>query len=285
MTAMLDKRLNPVRPDLAAARLKGVVEAPRFVEGIEREVHWPLAPLRREPRPDAALDTELLIGDRVVVYDEEEGFAWVESLSDPYVGYVPAAALGTPATQPSHRVGVLRTFLYPGPSMKLPPAGHLSLGARLTVQRIEGEFAVTPHGHVWASHLVPVDHRVADPVAVAESLIGTPYLWGGRSTLGLDCSALVQLSLMCAGIVAPRDSDMQERMLGTALPLADGMPDLQRGDLVFWRGHVGFMADARTLIHANGHHMAVVAEPLDGTFARIRAKGAGEVTSIRRLVV
>ena len=279
MTAKFDRRLTPARPGLAAASLHGVVDAPRYVEGRPMQVIEASAPLRREPAADAPLETEALFGEAVTVYDESEGWAWVQLERDRYVGYLPFVALGAPAA-PTHRVAALRTHAYPGPSIKLTPRMALSLGARLTVVRREGDFAVTPEGlWLWARHLADVDCDEPDFVAVAERFLHAPYLWGGRTSEGIDCSGLVQAGLTAAGVAAPRDSDMLEASSGARVP-PDG--PLARGDLVFWKGHVGVLSDAGTLLHANGWHMAVVSEPLTHARARIAAGGGGDVTSIRR---
>jgi cell wall-associated NlpC family hydrolase len=173
----------------------------------------------------------------------------------------------------------LRTLAFPGPSIRLPPIEGLSLGCRLAIARIDGPLAVTEaNGFVPACHLKPLDTSEPDFVAVAETFIGVPYLWGGKTSLGLDCSALVQLALTTSGITCPRDSDMQEHALGSAVPLSE----LQRGDLVFWKGHVAIARDAATLVHANAFHMAVAIEPLREAIARIAATGS-EVTSVRRI--
>jgi len=280
MILALDPRITPARPDLAAAHLRGEVDAPRYVEGRAARIVAASAPLRRSPQTDAPLETEALHGETASVYDENGGWAWVQLDRDKYVGYVPAAALGASA-EPTHRVRALRTHAYPGPSIKLPPLMALSLGARLRIVAQEGDFAVSSDGlRLWLAHLAEMGSREPDPVAVAERFLETPYLWGGRTSEGIDCSGLVQAGLDAAGVTAPRDSDMQEAALGE--PVAPGEP-LRRGDLVFWKGHVGVMRDAATLLHANGFHMKVVSEPLAETRARIAAKGGGEVTSTRRV--
>ena len=243
-----------------------------------------VAALRRHPAPDAPLDTEALHGETVTVYEmTDEGWAWGQIDRDGYVGWLPSGALIAGVRQPTHRVSVLRTFLYPGPSIKLPPVMALSLGSTVTVLREDGRFAITDQGAIVAGHLVPVGRHETDFVAVAERFVGVPYLWGGKTSLGLDCSGLAQLSLAAAGVAAPRDSDMQEACVGTSLPVGEAMQDLRRGDLLFWKGHVGIMQDRDRLLHANGHHMLVVSEPVAEACERIQAKDGGPVTSVRRL--
>ncbi|MCJ2067725.1 NlpC/P60 family protein [Methylobacterium sp. J-030] len=281
MTETLDPRLTPARADIADARLRGRVEAARFVAGSPRRVTAASAPLRREPSLGAGLDTEALLGEAVTLYDAADGFAFVQLVRDGYVGYLPADSLGLAGPEPTHRVTAVRTFLYPEPDLKRPVLAHLSLGARLVATGESGAYLETPGGYVFARHCVPVAEHAPDYAATAARLVGTPYLWGGRTSLGLDCSGLAQLCLDAAGLPCPRDADMQERALGRALPL--DVAGLRRGDLVFWRGHVGLMLDAETLIHANGHHMAVAVEPLAGAVERIQAHSYGAVTGLRRL--
>ncbi|SEO68009.1 NlpC/P60 family protein [Methylobacterium sp. UNC300MFChir4.1] len=286
MTESLDPRLTPARPHVADLRLRDRVAAARYVAGTPRRVTSPSAPLRRAPAADAGLDTEALLGDAVDLYDTADGFAFVQLARDGYVGYLPAESLGPADPEPTHRVTALRTFLYPEPDLKRPVLGHLSLGARLAATGEAGAYLETPGGYVFARHCAPVDAREPDYAATAARLAGTPYLWGGRTSLGLDCSGLVQLCLDAAGLPCPRDADMQERALGQALTFDPARPEvagLRRGDFVFWRGHVGLMVDPETLIHANGHHMAVAAEPLAGAVGRIAAHSFGAVTGIRRL--
>jgi cell wall-associated NlpC family hydrolase len=284
MTAdSFDRRLTPVRADLAAEHLRGLIAAPRFVEGRKKRVIAASAPLRRSPQADAPLETEALFGEAVTVYDEGEGWAWTQLARDEYVGYLPSAALGAPSA-PTHRVAAVRTHAYPGPAIKLPPRMALSLGAQLTVVRREGDFAVSEDGlHLWSRSLAELGANEPDWVAVAERLIETPYLWGGRTSEGIDCSGLVQTALTTGGIVSPRDSDMQEAMLGEPIAIDDPRAPLVRGDLIFWKGHVGIMRDPVTLLHANGWHMKTVSEPLAQARERIAANGGGKVTSVRRL--
>jgi cell wall-associated NlpC family hydrolase len=276
-----DPRLTPARADLAAKELEGKVAARRYVEGRVYEVIEPQAPLCHEPAPDAPLATQALKGERVTIYDNNgEGWAWGQLAADGYVGWLPANALTPPGPPPTHKVVALRTFVFAVPSIKTPPLEALPLGARLAVARIEGSFAVTTsRGYVPAVHLTPIETYAPDFVAVAERFAGVPYLWGGKTMLGLDCSGLVQIALNAGGIVCPRDSDMQEAGLGKPADISD----LRRGDLIFWKGHVGIVRGDASFIHANAFHMAVAVEPVADAVARIRAAG-GEITSVRRLV-
>jgi cell wall-associated NlpC family hydrolase len=280
---MADPRLTPARPDLAAKHLEGIVAAERFVQGKEYEVVASAAPMRREPSHRAALDTEALKGERVTIYEmTDEGWAWGQLKSDLYVGWLPEAALALPGPAPTHAVAALRTFAFPGPSIKLPPADTLSLGCAVAITRMEKEFAITADG-LWlpAVHLAAIGGSESDFVGVAERFVGTPYLWGGKTSLGIDCSGLVQIALGACGIAAPRDSDMQAAGLGEALA-PDQWHALARGDLIFWPGHVAIARDPRAIVHANAHHMAVAIEDLAAARARIAASG-NDIVAVKRL--
>jgi cell wall-associated NlpC family hydrolase len=278
----LDPRRNACREDLADARLEGRVAAVRFVEGRAGQVRVAIAPVFGTPDAGAALTTQLLFGETVRIFEEREGWAWLQGDADRYVGYVPAAAIGRDIGTPTHRITALSAPALARPELKSPPLVDLPMGARLTVEREENGFAVLAIGAcVPMQHLVPIDTHARDFVAVAEQFLGTPYLWGGRTRAGLDCSGLVQVTMQATGLAAPRDSDMQMAEVGSAIEIDDDLAGLRRGDLVFWRGHVGIMTDAAHMLHANAHHMRVVIEPLAEAVARIAATGS-QIIGVRR---
>lgn len=280
-----DKRLLPVRGDLAAAELEGLVPARRFEQGTPRRVAVAATRIYQEPKADGAILNELLIGETFFVYDKTDGWVWGQSATDGYVGYCEAQAFAAGDDHTAtHRVAQPSTLLFPEPSLKTTPIGWLPSGGRICLgeTRDDGRFArVGELGWVVASHCRPLAEREPDPVLVARQFIGAPYLWGGRTFRGLDCSALIQLAFDAAGIVLPRDTDQQERWtagdIDTAGPLA-------RGDVVFFEGHVGIMEDGERLLHANAHHMAVVSEPLAAVIDRLGGKAAKPVTSIARII-
>jgi cell wall-associated NlpC family hydrolase len=280
---MDDPRLTPARPDLAAKYLEGKVEATRFVTGEEFEISDAIAPLRNAASSEAMLLTQALMGERVTIYDRNgEGFAWGQLSSDGYVGWLPDRALAKPAAAPTHKVTAIKTFAFPGPSIKLPPVDTLVMGSVVTVIREDGAFAVTRAGwYLPRPHVRRIDHHEPDFVGVAERFVGTPYLWGGKSSLGIDCSGLVQVALNAAGTGCPRDSDMQQDGLGRPLDASES-ETLQRGDLIFWQSHVAIARDADTIVHANAHHMATTIENTREAIARIKAAGS-EITAIKRL--
>lgn len=278
-----DKRLNPYRADLAAAYLRGEVEAAKFVDGEDWQVTAPRASLLRQPEANAPMDTELLFGETFRVYEQKGDWCWGQSTHDDYVGYLSAKHLARRDTPPTHRVVALRTFRYPEPNFKTRPVLALSMNAKVAVTGAAGKFVeIAGGGYVVAQHLAKLDAFAHDYVAIAEEFLGVPYLWGGRDARGLDCSGLVQMALERCGIACLRDTDLQEATLGERVGGMADIDNAQRGDLIFWRGHVGIMADAVTLLHANATHMRVARENFREAVNRIE-KTDGPVTSIRRL--
>lgn len=280
-----DPRLHPYREDLAAAHLQGVIAAPRYVEGGGYQVSAAVAPLRERPDPVAEQETQLLFGETFTVYEERDGFAWGQAARDGYVGYIAMEALSAPVVAPTHRVIALRTYVFAEANLKTAPHFLLSLNALVTVEAREGRYAkLARTGWVGDVALAPLDENFAeDWVAVAERFLGAPYFWGGKESLGLDCSGLIQSARHAAGLWCPRDSDMQRNTLGE--PLADPQSwqgRLQRGDIVCWKGHVGVMLDGERLLHANAHHMATAIEPLAAAEARIAATPTGPILAIKR---
>lgn len=278
-----DKRLTPARPDLAASHLRGKVDAERFVEGEAMQVIDVSAPLRAAPTSEASLDTEALHGERVTIYEQtEEGWSWGQLARDGYVGWLPSNALAKETSKATHCVRALRTFVFPKPDIKSPPIASLSFGSMLSVKREEASFFVAENGgFIPKQHVAALGFRESDPVEVAKRFLGTPYLWGGKTSAGLDCSGLVQIALQSAGHESPRDSDMQQN-IGKPVSFSGDERILARGDLVFWKGHVGFYAGEGKLLHANAFHMAVAEEALLDAIKRIRAAGA-EILEVRRL--
>ena len=270
----MDTRRIPVRHDLAAEHFRGKADVGKFVEGKPMAVGASMINLVRNADPDTNLATQLLYGEGFTVYDEiaDMGLAWGQSERDGYVGYVPSAGLVDPLEGRIEQVSALSALVFSEPDFKSQLLGSYSLGCRVSIEGEENGYARLGEGiYTPLVNLAPV---TGDFVSVAEKFIGSPYLWGGRSYFGLDCSGLVQLALQATGVDAPRDSDMQAAELGAVF---DG--PAKRGDLVFWDGHVGIMQDGENLLHANVHHMAVVSEPL----ADVTARAEGEITGTRRL--
>ena len=279
-----DRRRTPARPDLAAEHLRGTIEARSYAAPRVMRVAEECVPLRAAPTPDTMLDTQAIFGERIAIYEDEDNWAWGQLQRDLYVGYLNPNALMRDDAAPTHRVRVPRTLAYPGLSMKLPIVMALPMGAQLDVVARHGDFAeVRNLGCVWAAHLASLDEYEPDFVAVAELFLNVPYLWGGKTALGLDCSGLVQVSLQAAGVEAPRDTDMQAAELGEPVAVGDDLAGLRRGDLIFWKGHVGIMRDERNLLHANGHHMLVASEPLAQARDRILANAKSPITAVKRL--
>lgn len=283
-TATLDPRLHAYRSDLADERLRGRVSAPRYVAGQPGQIVRALVALRRRPGPGEPLETEALFGEMIHVFDTANGFSWVQLDRDGYVGYVPADVVSREIVETTHRVSALATFVYPAADIKAPPLMQLPMGARIAILSMDDRFGcLASGGYVVLRHIAEEGRHARDFVDIAERFIGTPYLWGGRTRYGLDCSGLVQTALDATGISAPRDTDMQQAAVGSEVLIPTDLDGLDRGDLVFWSGHVGIMTDSIMVLHANAHHMAVAVEPLTFAAERIAKAGGGRVVAIRRI--
>jgi cell wall-associated NlpC family hydrolase len=276
--APTDRRLLAFNPRVAHSSLRGQVQTARFSDGTLRSVAVPVTPILSGP--GGARDREMVLGEVFCVLEDRDGFSFGLRPSDGYVGYVHSADLGA-AEQPSHRIAAPRSYAKPTADLKTTePITHLPFGARVQVAAQSGEWARIniggqPH-YMPASHLSPVDSLERDPVEVADRLLGTPYLWGGNSAFGIDCSGLVQAAFHACGRACPGDSDMQEAALGTPLPQGTAP---ERGDLLFWKGHVALVSAPDRILHANAHSMNVAYEPLSDAIARIDSSGGGSVTA------
>lgn len=278
----LDHRQHPYRDDLAAAYLEGHVTAERYLPGERRRMTVGVADLRRHPAPDAPLDSQLLAGEVITVYDQKSGWAWVQNDTDGYVGYLEDGVFEDSLPEPTHSVTALRSFVFPDPDLKCRPLDLLSFSSPVSATDEEptnGFLPLVGGGWIYAKHLSPVDDLATDYVETALAFLGTPYFWGGRSSVGLDCSALVQLALARAGIACPRDSDQQEATIGEALPVEE---PAQRGDLLFSAGHVAIALDAERVVHANAYAMAATIEATGDLAARVKQMDGQGLRTRRR---
>lgn len=278
-----DPRRHAWREDLASEELWDRVLVPRYEAGKVKQLMRPSAPMRKRPDKAAAYENEIVFGETVRVFEEVDGWAWLQLERDRYVGYVPADGLSEAVAEPTHRVQALGTFLYPVPDIKSSPIMPLSFDSRLAIANGDEKFSeLVTGGFVVTRHISELGRPHRDFVEAAEKFVGVPYLWGGRTRLGVDCSGLIQLAMNAAGHNCPRDTDMQQDEVGNAILIPNDLEGLQRGDLVFWKGHVGVMTDGVMLLHANAHHMAVTVEPLVVATRRISRAGS-EIVSIRRI--
>ena len=275
---MNDPRRTARTNTIAAAHLSAdLIGARTPVEGRPGQICVPVSDLLRSP--SGPRDRQLLLGEQVQIYETVSGQHFVQAKKDGYVGYVPSDHVAE-ASKPTHWITARASHVYSKPDFKSPDRMALSLGSHLRVLSEQGRFAETEQGFVPLQHLAPVTQSESDPVSVAERLIGAPYLWGGNSAWGIDCSGLVQIACLACNIPCPGDSDQQEAELGRALP--EGA-QYQRGDVLFWKGHVAWVSAPDMLLHANVHHMAVAFEPLKDAITRIERQGDGPVTSHKRL--
>ncbi|MCW2272508.1 peptidase P60 [Rhodoblastus acidophilus] len=279
-----DTRLTPARPDLAAEHLRETIQADAYAPGRRMQVVRSFVDVKRAPADSAPTDTQALFGETLIVYEQKNGFCWGQLDRDRYVGYIDETALAEKSFKPNHRVRTRHTMVYPEPSIKAPPVEALPFGAEVNVVSASKDFSeIQGGGHIFSRHLAPTTRPLSDFVGLAEMFLHTPYLWGGKTDMGIDCSGLAQLALNAIGVPAPRDTDMMEAALGRPADIDDRMRGLRRGDLVFWRGHVAIMRDEHTIIHATAHSMTVMIEPLQTARDRIRSNNFSEITAVRRV--
>ena len=274
-----DPRITPWRDGIAARSLEGVIEAEVYLDPKAMSCAFAATGIRSAPDSNSEQMDQLLFGERFEVLEEEGAWLFGQAARDGYVGFVEAAALAPAGPLPTHRVSALRTYAFAQATIKSRASGPYSINSLVAVETVEDKLAkVAGAGWMTAAHLEPIGMFEDDWAAVAERFVGAPYLWGGRESLGLDCSGLVQQALFACGRACPRDTD-QQQALGAPIEAAD----FGRGDLVFWKGHVALGVGDGKIVHANGHHMATVIEPLAEAVARIDAAGSGRPTAYRRV--
>ena len=279
----LDRRLHPYRKNLAAEYLRGKIESDQFVTGQQRQICKGHAPLKRLPDPAAPLDTELLFGELVQLYDERDGWSWIQSELDGYVGYAENHMITETLLAPTHTVIMPATYLYPAPDLKLIPNDWLPMNAQVNVSESIGKYSnLASGGWVFSAHLARINTPALDHCEVAQMFLYSPYLWGGKTCVGIDCSGLLQISLARCSKEIPRDSDMQMDA-GQPIEYDGDERVLQRGDLVFWRSHAGIWIDPQSFIHANAANMLVTVERLNDVAAQIVVDSGDTILSVRRV--
>ena len=271
----LDRRLNAYRSDLAHEALEGRIQAERYVAPVPYRIVTPVTDIMSAVDWTRSRDTQALWGEQFDVLDVDGDWAWGQLATDGYVGYVRRDTIEKLEDQPTHIVEARATFLYPDHSIKVGFPEGVSFGSRLRILEQVDQFSQADDAtYVISDHIRPLNSaKPPSPDAVIETamtFLEAPYLWGGRSSAGLDCSALTQFAFSAIGVALPRDSDMQAGHEGFAGPLQPfALDELRAGDLVFWKGHVGLMTSDSELIHCNGHHMRTVCEPIAGAVDRI----------------
>lgn len=274
---MMDRRLTPANKRVADPSMRSKWPGVTYVDPTPYAIHWPMVDLMSAP--EGHRDRQLLFGETVDVYEKHEGWAFIRAVKDGYVGYVPQSSL-LQMPEASHRIASAASHVYDKPNFKARDLMRLSHGCQLHALDVVDGFVQIAEGFVPEVHCVSIDERQPDPVTEAKLFLDTPYLWGGNSRFGIDCSGLIQAAFLACGIPCPGDSDMQAETLGYELPEEE---PVQRNDLLFWKGHVALVVNSARIIHANAHHMTVTYEDLDTAIDRIAAQGDGPVTTRRRV--
>ncbi len=273
-----DQRICPIRKGLASADYYGLIKNCKFVKGSIYTVHSTYSPLYFEKK-QKNLTSQLLFGEYFRVFDVNDGVAWGQSLRDNYVGYTSIQNLRKRKIISNYKVQSLRTFIYGGPSIKVDPLNYLSFNSLVNVTKKKRNFSFIPSvGWCISKDLSKINNIKFSLYDISLQYLQTPYLWGGRDSMGLDCSGLIQNLYQMIGINLPRDTDLQAAYFSKYVDESK----IKLGDLIFWRGHVAMVLDKKNIIHANAYHMKTQIEPLKSAKKRID-KDYGNILKICRL--